>query len=120
MAGIAGEGDVLGQPQRQLLPARSRQRQVSAREAVREDELDERVGCQRQTHSDGTARGSADISRYTGWHELVFAVLQPANEIDVRVYVGRERAHLQRDADRVRAGARLRRTQQSNVRADAW
>ena len=50
-------------------------------------------------------RRPADVSGDTGGDELVLAVLQPANKVDVRVDVGIERSHLRRHADRVRAGA---------------
>ena len=46
-----------------------------------------------------------------GRHELVFAVLQPANEADVRVDVGRSTRTLRRHADRLRGGTRVRRRQ---------
>ncbi len=51
-------------------------------------ELDERLRRQRPAHSNAAAGGTADISGHPGRHELVLAVLQPANEADVRVDVG--------------------------------
>ena len=63
VAGRAREGDAVGEPQRQLLRARSRDRQVPARQAVREGELDERLRRQRPADSNSAAAGHADLSR---------------------------------------------------------
>ena len=74
----AAQGDALGESQRQLLRARSRDGPVPARQAVREGELDERVRRKGPADPDAAAAGHADVSRQSGRHELVFAVIQPA------------------------------------------
>ena len=77
--GHAGEGDAVGEPQRLLLRARSHDRQVPARQAVREGELGERPRRERPADPDAAAAGHADLSRQSGRHQLVPAVVQPAH-----------------------------------------
>ena len=72
-----------------------------------------------QTDSDTAAAGHADLSCRAGWIELVLAVLQSANEIDVRIDVGRERPDVRGHSNRLRVWPRIRRRRQSAVRADA-
>ena len=56
------QGDVVGEPQRLLLRARSRDRQVPARQAVRQGELGERARRERPADPDAAA---APDSRHT-------------------------------------------------------
>ena len=57
----AAEGDGLGEPQRQLLRARSRDRQVPRRQAVRQGELDGHIRRAWPSQPDAAAGGAADF-----------------------------------------------------------
>ena len=100
-SGAPRQGDVVGESQRQLLRARSRDGPIPARQAVREGELDERIRRERPTDSDAAAAGHADLSGNSGRNQLVLAVVQSAHEVDLRLDVGRERADLRRHPDRL-------------------
>ncbi len=69
----------LGQPQRQLLRARSGHRTVSRGRAVREGQLDEPVRRARPSHADAAAGRTTDLPGQSGRNELVLAVVQPAH-----------------------------------------
>ena len=84
----------LGQPQRQLLRARSGDGTLPARQAVREGQLDERVRRARPADADAAAGRTADLSGQSGRDELVLAVVQPAHRPLLRLRVGRLREHL--------------------------
>ena len=74
----AAQADALGEPQRLLLRARSRDRRVPAGHAVRQSELGQRPRRERPADSDAATAGRTDLAGQPGRHELVLAVVQPA------------------------------------------
>ena len=79
--GAPGEADAVGEPQRLLLRAGSRDRAVPARQAVREGELGERARRARPADPDAAAGGAADLAGQPGRHQLVLAVVQSAHRV---------------------------------------
>ena len=75
----AAQADAVGQPQRLLLRARSRDGRVPAGHAVREGQLGERARREGPADPDAAAAGRADVAGQPGRHELVLAVVQPAH-----------------------------------------
>ena len=79
VSGKADESDDVGEPQRQLLRARSHERKVPVGHAVRQGELDERLRREGPADPDAAAGRAADMAGQSGRHQLVLAVIQPAH-----------------------------------------
>ena len=84
VAGQAAQADAVGQPQRVLLRARSRDREVPDGQAVREADVGRRHRRQWPSAEEPGVLAQTDgrhrrLSRHAGRHELVSAVLQPAH-----------------------------------------
>ncbi len=86
--GTPTKADDVGEPQRVLLRARSRDRQISAREHLREGELGERARREWPSDPDAAAVGHADVAGQSGRHELVSAVVQSAHRAVLLLGVG--------------------------------
>src|SRR3954463_9020320 len=74
--GRAAQSDDVGQSQRRVLRAEPRDRQVHARQTLRESELDERLRCEWKADPDGATKWDADVPRGAGRIKLVLAVVQ--------------------------------------------
>ena len=107
--GAPAKADAVGQPQRLLLRAGSRHRQVPARQPVRESELGERPRRERPPDPDAAAAGLRHLAGQPGRHQLVLAVVQPAHGALLRVGLGGLRVLLPARAPGVRARPQLRR-----------
>ncbi len=110
----------LGQPQRQLLRARSRDGTFSQGTTVREGQLDEPVRRARAPDADAAAGRTADLSGQSGRDELVLAVVQPAHRAVLRLGLGRLREHLCSCAVGVQGREELRRRGPAELVAGAW
>ncbi len=109
LARHADQGDALGEPERLLLRARSHQRPLPLRHAVREGQLGERARRKRTAHRDAAAAGSADLAGQPGRHELVLAVVQPVDRAVLRLRMGKLRVDLPERAGRLRRRPQFRR-----------
>ena len=109
----------VGQPQRQLLRARPRDRPVPAGTSVRQGELDERVRRAGPADADAAAGRRADVSRQPGRDELVLAILQSPHGTLLHSGLGRLRQHLFVGAVGLQAGEQLRRWRPTQLRARA-
>ena len=121
VAGPAAQGDALGQPQRLHVRARSHERAVPARQAVREGELDRRprregeadegavADCRRHAHLPGESRR----------HELVFAVLQSAHRTVLHSELDGHLLHLHQAAGRIHRRTAIHRRGAGDGRS-AW
>ena len=109
VAGPDAKGDALRQPQRLLLRARSRHRRVSAGQAVREGHVDHRSRREGAAAEQGAAdrRGRLVYPGVQGAHQLVFAVIQPADGPLLRAGVGRHLLHVHQASGGVREGQRF-------------
>ena len=109
LARHADEDDAVGESQRDVLRARSRDGTLPARLAVRQGELEQRPRRQGPPDPDAAAGRPADVARQPGRDQLVLAVVQPAHRAVLRLDLGRLCVDLPQGAADLRAGPIVRR-----------